>query len=55
MVAAKIVFMEGEDKYYIPEKYRDCLVSARYAPFLSIMAKRDDVIESLLRNKVNSG
>lgn len=55
MVAGKIVFMEDEDKYFIPEKYRECLVSARYAPLLSIIGRRDDVIESLFRNRINNG
>lgn len=55
MVAANIVFLEGEEYYFIPEKLKSCLGSSWYAPFLPILAQRQDIIEDFFRQKNNNG
>lgn len=54
MVAANIVFMEGEEYYFIPENLKSCLGSSWYAPFLPILAQRQDIIEDFFRQKNNN-
>lgn len=47
MVAAKIVFIDDDDKYHIPKKYHDTMGMAWYAPFLPVFAKRVDAIREV--------
>lgn len=55
MVAANIVFMQGEDKYFIPEKFKNCLGMSLFSPLVSVMAPRQPIIEGLFKETTNRG
>ncbi|KAJ8302206.1 hypothetical protein KUTeg_021193 [Tegillarca granosa] len=47
MVAAKIIFIDDNEKYYIPEKFHDSLGMAWYAPFITVLAKRYEAMQEV--------
>lgn len=49
MVAAKIIYMEGDNKYYIPSEHKKDLDMVVYAPAMTMLAGRQASIEALFR------
>lgn len=53
MVAAKIVYMEGENKYYVPPDHKKDLDMVVYAPAMTMLAGRQKSIETLFRKSTS--